>query len=1013
MRSATFLGAVGLLVSTAAFGQSPDDFVQQPRSSEPAFPTATARPVDFAKDIKPIFTRACYLCHGPEKQRSDFRLDVRADALKGGIMGVAILPGKSTASPLIRFVAGMDKNVRMPPKGERLPAREIGLLRAWIDQGAPWPDETHAVGKGDLWWSLRPLARPAVPVITDPSCSIFNPIDAFIQAKQREKGLAPASMADRRTLIRRVTFDLIGLPPAPDEVESFASDKSPLAYERLVDRLLASPQYGERWARHWLDVVHYGETHGYDKDKPRLNAWPYRDYVVRAFNTDKPYGRFVQEQLAGDVLFPDTVDGIEALGFLAAGPWDLIGHTEVPEERIDGKITRHLDRDDMVATTIATFNSMTVHCAQCHDHKFDPISQEDYYSLQAVFAAIDRADKAYDKDPAVAKERNALQERRLRAEAKLKAATDRMAKLAGPELSLLDRKIAAGSVGTTQGRRPEFGYHSALARDMGQTKWVQVDLGRKVAVERIVFVGCHDDFANIGAGFGFPQRFKIELADDPAFRTGVVMVLDHTTADVSNPGTEPQTALAGGKAGRFVRFTATRLAPRQGDFIFALAELSVIEAGGKNVALGKPVTALDSIEAPPRWAKKNLVDGIASPRGTALPAHELAQLSAKRQTLLNRTIPSNLKSEFEEARGLREEAMKKLAELPVPHRVYAGTVHNGDGAFRGTGATGGKPRPIFILQRGDVKKPGKEVGPGALRALPGLPARFDLPAGHREGERRAALARWLTAPENALTWRAIVNRIWLYHMGRGLVNSPNDFGKMGQAPTHPELLDWLATEFRDNGQSLKRLHRVIVLSATYRQSSASNPAFALIDSGNQYYWRMNGRKLEAEVVRDSMLHVSGKLNLKMGGPSFQDFVIERPEHSPHYHYHLHDPEDPRAQRRSIYRFIVRSQQHPFLAALDCADPSISVEKRNQTITPQQALALLNNPLSVVLSRHFAARVAGLQSAPTAQVRVAFRLALGRSPTPEEEEVLTGYARQYGLPSMCRVLFNLNEFVFVD
>ncbi len=977
-------------------------------SGQPLPPAAT-RPIDFAKDIRPIFARACYSCHGPAKQRSDFRLDVKADGLRGGILGAAIVPGKSAASPLIRYVAGRDKEIVMPPKGERLTANEIGLLRAWIDQGAAWPDDGKNAAAGELWWSLRPLVRPNIPVIAEPAFPIGNPIDAFVLAKLREKGLAPAAEADRRTLIRRVTFDLIGLPPTPDEVEAFLGDAGSVAYEKLVDRLLAAPQYGERWARHWLDVVHYGETHGYDKDKPRPNAWPYRDYVIRACNDDRPYHRFVQEQIAGDVLFPGAVDSIAALGFLSAGPWDLIGHTEVPEERIDGKITRHLDRDDMVATTIGTFNSTTVHCAQCHNHKFDPIPQEDYYRLQAVFAAIDRADKQYDVDPAVAARRRALAVQRQSAEAHLKTLNGRLAQLGGPELAQLDRKIADGSQGTTQGRRPEFGYHSALARDMAQTKWVQVDLGKSISVKQIVYVGCHDDFNNIGAGFGFPLRFKIELSDDPLFHAGVVTVLDQTAADTTNPGTEPQTVAAGGKAGRFVRVTATKLAPRQGDFMFALAELSVIDVAGKNVALNAPVTALDSIEAPPRWSKKNLVDGIASPRVTRLPALELAQLKAERQTLLDKVAPPQVRREIEAARREVAEAQQTLAQLP-PQLVYAGAVYQGDGAFRGTG---GQPRPIFILPRGNVRKPGKEVGPGALGAVPGLPARFDLPAGHAESDRRAALARWLTDPKNSLTWRSIVNRVWLYHMGRGIVDSPNDFGKMGQAPTHPELLDWLAVEFRDGGQSLKHLHRLIVTSSTYRQASADNPAFARVDSGNQYYWRMQRRKLEAEAVRDSILRVSGKLDLRMGGPSFQDFVIERPEHSPHYLYHLHDAEDPRSHRRSVYRFIVRSQPQPFLATLDCADASLSVEKRNQTITPQQALALLNNQLTLVMARHFAARVAKLESEPAAQVSAAFRLALGRPPTAEDQRVLTRYAQQHGLAGACRVLFNLNEFVFVD
>jgi hypothetical protein len=610
--------------------------------------------------------------------------------------------------------------------------------------------------------------------------------------------------ADRRTLIRRLYFDLLGLPPPPEDVDAFAANNDPLAYEKLVDRLLDSPHFGERWARHWLDVVHYGETHGYDKDKPRPNAWPYRDYVIRAFNADKPYGRFVQEQVAGDVLFAGAADGVEALGFIAAGPWDFIGHAEVPETKIDGLVARHLDRDDMVSNTMNTFVSLTVHCAQCHNHKFDPISQEDYYSLQAVFAALDRADRPYDLDPLVTRQRAAL---------------------AAREQALNRRKTTLG-----------VGGHATNARR------------------------------------------KQELAE---IATGI------------------------------------------------------------------------------------------------------------------------------------EEIQRERARLPAPRLVYAGTVHSGTGPFAGTGARGGKPRPIRILRRGDVKRPGKEVGPGALSAVTGLPARFQLAPEHTEAERRAALARWLTDPKNPLTWRSIVNRVWLYHFGRGIVDTPNDFGHMGQLPTHPELLDWLAVELRDGDQSLKRLHRMMVTSATYRQSSADNPKWAAVDAANAYYWRANRRRLEAEAIRDSVLWVSGKLQETMFGPSFQDFVIEKPEHSPHYEYHLHDPEDPRSQRRAIYRFIVRSQQAPFMASLDCADPSMLVDKRNQTNTPLQALAMLNDQLMVVMARHFGERAARSGKDLSPQVTAAFRLALGRSPEPEELSRLLGYAREYGLTNTCRVILNLNEFVFVD
>lgn len=751
-----------------------------------ATPAVTAgEPVDFDRDARPLLVKHCFACHGSDKQRGGLRLDRTADALRGGDNGPAIVLKKAGESLLIKRVTEIDPDKRMPPKGNPLTASEIATLRAWIDQGEPGKDDGATPARSADWWSLKPLTKPPVP-----GSGQKNPIDAFIRAKLTEKGLEATREADRRTLIRRVTFDLIGLPPTFEEVTAFVNDESPDAYEKLVDRLLASPHYGEHWARHWLDVVHFGETHGYDKDKPRPNAWPYRDYVIRCLNADKPYARFVQEQIAGDVLFPGTIDGIEALGFLAAGPWDFIGHAELPESKIDGRIARHLDRDDFVSNTIGTFLSLTVHCAQCHNHKFDPITQDDYYSLQSVFAAIDRTDKDFDLDPALATRRSELESRR-----------------------------------------------AAMVRFIGPPTLEQV-----------------------------------------------------------------------------------------------------------------------------------------------------------------------------EARAALESDLK---QLPPPHIAYIGAVHNGSGNFSGTGSSGGRPRPIHRLPRGDVTKPGPEMQPGAIAAIPGLVSRFQLPPNHAESDRRAALARWLTDPNNPLLWRSIANRVWLYHFGRGIVDTPNDFGRMGQLPTHPELLDWLAVQLRDNGGSLKALHRLIVTSATYRQASNSNPAGAKIDADNHLLWRQNRRKLEAEAVRDSILFAAGKLDLTMGGPSFQDFVIEKPEHSPHYEYQLHDPDDPKSHRRAIYRFVVRSKQQPFMAALDCADPSLAVDKRNETITPQQALAMLNNRLTLTMAGHLADRATSLSGDESRRVSAAFRLALGREPTPTEQAALTDYARQFGLAATCRTILNLNEFVFID
>ncbi len=357
------------------------------------------RPVDYARDIQPLLSRHCAKCHGPEKSKSGYRLDRRETALQGGDSGEpAIVPGKGAESPLIERVAGLDPDTAMPPKGPRLTAEQIGLLRAWIDQGAQWAETAGAGSSEATHWALQPLKKPAIPRPSDGRW-VRNPVDAFILAKLDEKGLKPAPETDRPTLLRRLSFDLTGLPPTPEEIDAFAADPSADAYLNVVDRLLASPRYGERWARHWMDVVHFAETHGNDQDRPRPNAWPYRDYLIQAFNDDKPYTRFVQEQIAGDALFPGNPQAIVALGFLAAGPWDESSQRDIKDDTIDKQIARNLDRDDMVATTFSTFQSATVHCARCHNHKFDPISQREYYSLQAVFAGVDRAERPYSADP--------------------------------------------------------------------------------------------------------------------------------------------------------------------------------------------------------------------------------------------------------------------------------------------------------------------------------------------------------------------------------------------------------------------------------------------------------------------------------------------------------------------------------------------------------------------------------------------------------------------------------------
>ena len=797
---------------------------------------AAAAPVDFVRDVRPIFEKHCYECHGAKKQKNDFRLDIKSVALKGGADHAPdIIAGKSAASPLFLFVSGADEKIQMPPKS-KLRSAEIDTLKRWIDEGAVWPDGVDVVKLEDRtdWWSFKPLRRSdgfkpsaetagseGLPKATRHS---LVSIDTFIRAKLVEKGLQPAPPADPRTLIRRLYFDLIGLPPTPDEVSKYAA----LPYEKLVDELLASPRYGERWARHWLDLVHYGETHGYDKDKPRMNAWPYRDYVIRALNNDKPYAQFVEEQIAGDVLYPGTMDGITALGFIAAGPWDYIGHAEVPETKIDGKIARHLDRDDMVQNTIGAFCSLTIGCAQCHYHKFDPISQEDYYSLQAVFAAIDRTDVNFYPDDASMQRFVSLDKQRKSLAITIAALEEPLKRKAGEKYAALTKRIdgaADKASSTNPNAKPDYGYHSSISDKQDAVKWVQVDLGRTAEIERVVLKPCYDDFGKIGGGFGFPVRFKLEASDDPEFKTGVTLIWRKHDAtfmnDFKNPGLTPfETNTAGddGVKGRYVRVTAVKLAPRKNDYIFALAEMQVFDdKNGKNLAEGRSVTALDSIEAAPRWRKVNLTDGIAPEPRTL---EDKQKLIVERDALLLAAADETTRSKLSASKMQLNAINADISKLPAPSKVYAGAVHTGGGAFKGTGSEGGKPRVIQVLKRGDIRQPAKEVGPGTITALSDV---FHVPfvvTGENESARRAALAKWITDKNNPLTWRSVVNRIWQHHFGRALVDTPNDFGRMGGQPSHPELLDALAFWFRDDAHgSLKALHKLIVMSDTYRQSS--------------------------------------------------------------------------------------------------------------------------------------------------------------------------------------------------
>ena len=899
--------------------------------------------------------------------------------------------------------------------------RLTGLILAWaLTSSLSAADQKTAAP-----WSLEPLREVAPP----PLDSVWGrtPIDGFIFAKLREAGLPPSAEADRRTLVRRLSFDLHGLPPEPQEIDRFLADLAPGAWDRIVDRFLESPRYGERWGRHWLDVVHYGETHGYDKDKRRPNAWPYRDYLIRALNEDKSWGRMIEEQIAGDVLHPDDPDGIVALGFISAGPWDFVGHVELREGTVDKAITRSNDRDDMVAAVASSFLSLTVHCARCHDHKFDPITQDDYYGLQAVFAGVERADRPYDVDPAVHRRRRALEGATSRLREQLRATTERVAALGDAALKILrDRRDGlARDVASLreEARRgadsPTNGYHSAIMGNANATKWVQVDLGDVVSLEKVRIVPARPtDFPDT-PGFGFPLRFRVESAEGAEFREPLV-IADYAAADFPFLGDQPLEIPCNGRRARFVRVTAVKLWERTQDYVFALGELELLSSG-KNVARGRSIEALDSIESG-RWSKSALVDGFSSRRRleAAVTPSDLEARIRERSAVLETShkdvraredallgdAEARSRADLEaNLRGLENEQ----AQLPGVSYVFAAA---SEFAAQGSFTQSAKPREVQVLARGDVKNPLRTAVPGALACVQGIGDAFQIVDASREGERRAALARWIAAPRNPLTWRSIVNRVWQHHFGRGLVETPSDFGRMGAAPTHPELLDWLALRFVEGGGSLKKLHRLILSSAVWRQSSVPSAEAMRADADNRLLSRWSRSKLEAEAVRDAVLAVSGELDLAVGGPSVDHFAF-KDDHSPIYDYARFDPDGRGARRRSIYRTIVRSVPDPFFECLDAADPSILTPRRNATLTALQALTLLNSSFVLKRAEAFAGRLRAETASPEAQVRLAIERALGRAAGVEEIALFAAHIQRFGLENVCRLLFNASEFVFVD
>jgi mono/diheme cytochrome c family protein len=799
-----------------------------------------------------VLNANCSACHGAAAQMSGLDLHTREAALKGGSRGAAIVPGKAAESLLYQAVLRKGP-LQMPPGKKGLSDADVEAIKTWIDQGAKWPVSNVAAANAEpSWWSFKKIRRPAVP-----AGGAANPVDAFVNAKLAEMKLKPAGAADRRTLIRRATVDLHGLPPSPQEIDAFVNDPAPDAYEKLIDRLLASPRYGERWGRHWLDVVRYADTGGFETDVYFPNAWRYRDYVIRAFNDDKPYDRFVQEQVAGDELFP--------------GDLDLEGHFNIPEPKLrtlDAKIAtgmytigpayheaalfggqvRYEWLTDVVDTTGEAFLGLTLGCSRCHNHKFDPLTQRDYHSMMAIFAGSE------------------------------------------------EREIPVVS------KFAIFGFKS------GYTSWLHVE-EIKGAINRI---------------------------DQGARKRVVDKVRSRFAADVLAAYDTPVEK----------RTAAQRT-------LAAQLEAAMTQAGLQENAEGKeadiPLTAEESAE------RQRLIIELGQ---SALKANPVMQTA----TVLG----------------------------------HAETVPD-----------------IYMTHRGDWRSKGEKVGP----AFPAAIARGRVIEESPDArlQRRKALALWLTDPDHPLTARVMANRIWHWHFGRGIVATPNDFGRQGEEPTHPELLDYLASEFISQGWSMKKLHRLIMTSDAYQRSSVfTDESNARIDANNRYLWRMNRQRLDGETLRDSVLAASGELNLKMGGRPVIPHLSKEEYSTLWSRNQWPESMDPREHnRRSVYLYVKRTFTLPMLSTFDAPDNTVSCARRDNTTVAPQALTMLNGEFMVAQASNLASNIVKTKSRDQ-WLESLWQRALGRRPTATElAKARTAVTDEASLARLGLVLMNTNEFLYVD
>lgn len=893
----------------------------------------------------------CLQCHSAAAKMGGLVLESRAAALR------VLSPGAAKNSVLVDRV----KKGEMPV-GNPLPAAERELLARWVDAGAPWSAKLTAVERkraGKDWWSLQPV------VVKPPAHAEGTMIDRYLLDAMAAKQLKPSPPADKRTLIRRATFDLLGLPPTPAEIEEFVKDTRADAYERLVDRLLASPAYGERWGRHWMDVIRFGESHGYEQNHLRPNAWQFRDYVIRSFNEDKPFDRMVMEHIAGDVVGAGDPAVEVGTGFLVAGPHDTVGNQNEAAKRQQ----RADDLDDYVNATGSAFLGLTVNCAKCHDHKFDPILQADYYRMASIFAGVIHA----ERDLATAAEKESFRQRMEPLQAQLKQVSEAMKTLrqqAEPQIAARRESILAKYRPAVDARLTEENFAPTPARFI-KLRIEAMSTGGVAALDEIeVWAGARNvALASSGSRI---KASSVRKADDDANAYSEQHLIDGKFAQrwfaESNKPVDLVLELPRTETIQKISFSRDRMGGFMGRFEGPIPSQYQIEVSSDGE----------------QWRR------VASSEGRLPP------VEAQREELLLLAVLSERdQAQWRQLQHRQKALQQQTAAVPKLAAAYAGRFEQ-------------PKEPVYLLKRGNVMDRGDVIQPASLStlAMKGFTVEENAP----EKDRRVALAKWIADAQNPLTPRVLVNRLWHYHFGRGIVGTPSDFGYNGERPSHPELLDYLAARLTSNGWRLKPLHKEIMLSLAYRQSSAMHEANARIDSEARYLWRFPPQRLQAEAIRDTVLSVSGKLDRKMGGPGFRLYRYTVDNVATYYPLEKFGED---TFRRAVYQTAARSVKSEMLGQYDCPDSSLPEPRRYVTTSPLQALASMNNVFMMDQARFFAARLEKEAGASTAaQVKLAFQLAFGREADSEELAASQRLITQHGLAAFCRAVLNANEFLYV-